>query len=155
MVLILVKLPTLTLSSATPVDTLTRQERSERMARVRGKDTRPEMALRRALHRLGYRYRLHSRTLPGRPDLVFPGRRKVIFVHGCFWHRHCGCKLARLPKSRPEFWVPKLEGNALRDARNLRAVTEMGWDAFVLWECEVARIGNHLDRITTFLGPIR
>jgi DNA mismatch endonuclease, patch repair protein len=91
-------------------DTLTLRERSERMALVRGKNTGPEMAVRKLVHRLGYRYRLHIRTLPGKPDLVFAGRRKVIFVHGCFWHRHPDktCKLARMPKSRLEFWGPKM-----------------------------------------------
>lgn len=106
------------------MDTLSPTERSARMARVKGKGSSAELTIRRLVHRLGYRYRLHGGKLPGRPDLVFPGRKKVIFVHGCFWHRHPDpdCKLARLPKSRHEFWVPKLEGNRARDLRQLAAL---------------------------------
>lgn len=101
------------------MDTLTREQRSELMAKVRGRDTKPELAVRSRLHALGYRYRLHVRKLPGSPDLVFAGRRKAIFVHGCFWHMHGGCALARMPRSRLEFWRPKLEGNQARDAVKL------------------------------------
>ena len=118
-------------------DTLTPRERSRRMAAVHAKDTQPEMLVRRLLHRLGYRYRLHRRDLPGTPDLVFPSRRSVIFVHGCFWHRHDGCALARLPKSRLEFWQGKLEGNRLRDQRKIGELNEMGWRVLVVWECEL------------------
>ncbi len=108
------------------------------MSLIRGKDTKPEMVVRRLVHSMGYRYRLHRRELPGSPDLVFSVRRKVIFVHGCFWHRHpdSTCKLARLPKSRQEFWVPKLESNASRDRRNEQALKADGWDVLVIWECE-------------------
>ncbi len=121
------------------MDTLGPSERSERMSRVRGKDTKPEMVVRRLLHGLGYRYRLHAKDLPGKPDIVFRGRRKAIYVHGCFWHRHPdpACKLARLPKSRHEFWIPKLEGNRLRDLRNQRLLEEMGWCCLSVWECEI------------------
>src|SRR5690242_6390833 len=103
-------------------DTLTKLERSERMARIRGRDTGPEWIVRKLVFSLGYRYRLHGKGLPGRPDLVFASRRAVIFVHGCFWHRHGSksCRLARLPKSRLAFWLPKLEGNKARDGRNKR-----------------------------------
>src|SRR5687767_2131660 len=97
------------------------------MARVRGRDTGPEMVVRRLVHGLGYRFRLHGRGLPGRPDLVFRSRSKVIFVHGCFWHRHKDCALARVPKSRLEFWEPKLESNRVRDESNLRALKASGW----------------------------
>lgn len=109
------------------------------MSRVRGKDTGPEMIVRRLVHALGYRYRLHKKDLPGHPDLVFASRRKAIFVHGCFWHRHAdsACKLARLPKSRQDFWVPKLEANAARDIKNQAKLREMGWDVLVIWECEL------------------
>lgn len=108
------------------------------MRRVRAKDSKPELAVRRLVHGMGYRYRLHRRALPGTPDLVFGPRRKVVFVHGCFWHRHPepSCKLARLPKSRLDFWVPKLEGNRQRDVRNIDALKELGWDSLVIWECE-------------------
>ena len=120
-------------------DTLTRTERGERMSRVRGKDTGPEMAVRRMVHAMGYRYRLHRKDLPGKPDLVFPARRKVVFVHGCFWHRHPdpACKLARLPKSRLDFWPPKLEGNRARDEANRARLRELGWEVFVAWECRL------------------
>lgn len=101
------------------------------------KDSRPEMLVRRWLHALGLRFRLHDRRLPGTPDLVFVSRRKVIFVHGCFWHRHNRCPLARLPKSRRDFWVPKLEANRLRDIRQRRELSQLGWRSLVVWECEL------------------
>lgn len=113
--------------------------RSAQMARVRGKDTKPEMVVRRAMHAAGLRYCLHDRRLPGAPDLVFPGRRVALFVHGCFWHRHDdpSCKLARLPKSRLDFWENKLEGNRLRDQRNIAQLEAAGWEVIVSWECEL------------------
>jgi DNA mismatch endonuclease (patch repair protein) len=118
------------------MDTISRKLRNRTMAAVRGKDTKPEMLVRCLAHSLGYRCRLHNRKLPGVPDLVFPGRRKIIFVHGCFWHRHPGCSLARLPKSRLEFWVPKSEGNHERDAKNVKLLRRDGWRVKVIWECE-------------------
>ena len=123
------------------MDTLTPAERSERMGRVRGKNTTPELIVRRMLHRLGYRYRLHRRDLPGKPDIVFGKRKKVIFVHGCFWHRHNdpACRLARMPKSKLDFWEPKLTSNAARDARNQNALRSMGWDFLVIWECQLTQ----------------
>lgn len=134
------------------MDTLTPGQRSARMALVRAKDTKPELVVRRLAHGLGYRYRLHRRDLPGTPDLVFPGRGKIILVHGCFWHRHMGCTLARLPKSRMDFWLPKLTANAERDARNLRALRRLGWSVMTIWECQArdtarlaSRIRRHLD----------
>lgn len=110
------------------------------MARVRGRDTKPEMRVRRALHAAGLRYRLHAKGLPGRPDLILPSRRVAVFVHGCFWHRHPDpdCKLARLPKSRLDFWIPKLEGNRARDERNKAALEALGWKVIEIWECEIA-----------------
>ncbi|WP_260292393.1 very short patch repair endonuclease [Sedimenticola hydrogenitrophicus] len=110
--------------------------RSAQMARVRGRDTKPEMRVRKALHAAGLRYRLHDRRLPGTPDLVFPSRRVALFVHGCFWHRHPGCAAARLPKTRLEFWEPKLTGNVERDGRNHAALEAAGWEVMVIWECE-------------------
>lgn len=106
------------------------------MALVRSRDTKPEMRVRKALHAAGLRYRLHDRRLPGSPDLVFPSRRVALFVHGCFWHRHEGCAAARLPKSRLEFWGPKLAGNVLRDQRQREALEADGWTVLVMWECE-------------------
>lgn len=107
------------------------------MARVHSKNTRPELLVRKMVFALGYRYRLHKRNLPGCPDLVFTPRGKVIFVHGCFWHRHSRCALARLPKSRIEFWLPKLEGNKRRDERNKRALARKGWKVLTIWECQL------------------
>ncbi|MFH1019349.1 MAG: DNA mismatch endonuclease Vsr, partial [Pseudomonadota bacterium] len=106
------------------VDTLSLKERSERMSRIRGKDSNPEMKLRRLVHGLGFRYRLHVKDLPGKPDLVLPARHAVIFMHGCFWHRHEGCKLARLPKSRLDFWQAKLEANRHRDLSHQQQLLE-------------------------------
>ncbi len=122
------------------------------MALVRGVDTKPELKVRKALHALGYRYRLHDKRLPGSPDLVFPGRRKVVFVHGCFWHRHEGCNLARLPKSRLDFWLPKLEGNRQRDVRKLEGLAELGWAATVVWECELRDMPRLTSRLVRFLN---
>ncbi len=119
------------------MDTLNPDERSERMRRIRAKDTSPEMVVRGFVHALGFRYRLHDKNLPGCPDLVFPSRRKVIFVHGCFWHRHNRCSFARLPKSRLDFWLPKLEGNRRRDVIKLRQLSRLGWKWLVIWECEL------------------
>lgn len=133
------------------VDTLTPAERSRVMRRVRSKDTKPEMLVRRLTHGLGYRYRLHDKRLPGCPDLVFRGRRKVIFVHGCFWHRHRNCALARLPKSRRDFWTPKLNANRRRDERNLRELTKAGWATLVIWECEIGDAEVLARRIRDFL----
>ena len=120
------------------MDTLSPSQRSERMSRVRNKNTKPELLVRRLVHRLGFRYRLHAGSLPGKPDLVFPRKRSVIFVHGCFWHRHVGCALCRMPKSRLEFWKPKLEANRKRDSRNQRLLRKEGWRLLIVWECQLA-----------------
>jgi DNA mismatch endonuclease, patch repair protein len=133
------------------VDSLTPEERSEIMARVRAKNTRPEMAVRKLVYALGYRYRLHERSLPGCPDLVFRSRRKVIFVHGCFWHRHAGCALARMPKSRVYFWTAKLEGNRQRDERSRRALTLEGWKVLTIWECQIGDTERSEFQIMRFL----
>ena len=133
------------------MDTLSRTERSERMARIRGRDTKPELAVRRLLHRSGFRYRLHRATLPGEPDFVFPSRRKAIFVHGCFWHRHPNCALARLPKSRLKFWLPKLKENRRRDLKNIRSLKKLGWQTFIVWECELRDLNELERRIRVFL----
>lgn len=121
------------------------------MSRIGGKDTGPEMVVRRMVHSMGYRYRLHQSKLPGRPDLVFAGRRAVIFVHGCFWHRHAGCELARMPKSRLEFWGPKLEANAARDARKIDELRAAGWRVLVVWECELVDAAKLRSRLAEFL----
>jgi DNA mismatch endonuclease (patch repair protein) len=133
------------------VDTISPEYRSEIMSRVRGKDTKPEMVVRRMLHAAGYRYRLHARDLPGKPDLVFPARRKVVFINGCFWHRHQGCAHARLPKSRTEFWTEKLERNRERDDRNVEALRELGWEVLTVWECEARDPAALMPRVVAFL----
>lgn len=117
------------------VDNLSPEERSRLMSRVRGKDTKPEMVVRRLVHSLGYRFRLHRRDLPGSPDLVFLGRRKVIFVHGCYWHRH-HCRKATMPKSNMAFWAEKFDRNVRRDHENRRELELDGWEVLVIWQCE-------------------
>ncbi|OAH19111.1 very short patch repair endonuclease [Methylorubrum populi] len=135
------------------MDTLDPERRSALMGRIRGVDTGPEMAVRRPAHRLGYRFRLHRRSLLGRPDLVFPSRRAAIFVHGCFWHRHEGCSKASTPKTRVEFWQAKFASNVERDAQVQQRLATAGWRVLVIWECETARAGE-IDRILVgFLGP--
>jgi len=135
------------------MDTLTPAERSERMGRVRCKDTGPELVVRRLVYGLGFRYRLHNRRLPGAPDLVFPRMQKAIMVHGCFWHRHSStrCKLARLPKSKLDFWLAKLESNRLRDLRNLAKLRRVGWRVLVIWECQLVEPRAVERRIVRFL----
>ncbi|MFO7904035.1 MAG: very short patch repair endonuclease [Planctomycetota bacterium] len=133
------------------MDSLTSTQRSERMSRVKAKDTKPELRVRRLVHGLGYRYRLHKRKLPGCPDLVFASRRKVIFVHGCFWHRHPGCRNTRLPKSKLDFWKPKLEANRERDLRNQRLLRQLGWTYLVVWECETGDVDRLAKKIVKFL----
>lgn len=127
-------------------DPLSQAERSERMALVRAKDTKPELRVRRLVHGMGYRYRLHYGKLPGKPDLVFPGRSKVVFVHGCFWHRHNCTMGKRLPKSRVAFWKDKLEGNRQRDMSVQRQLRKQGWDVLIVWECETA--ANNLNTLS-------
>ncbi len=135
------------------MDSLTSEERSKRMSLIRDKDTKPEMIVRRLVHSLGYRYRLHEQTLPGKPDLVFKSRRKVIFVHGCFWHRHGeSCPLTRMPKSRLEFWRPKLERNEQRDSEKQAALRAIGWDFLMIWECQLKDLDGLARRIRDFLG---
>ena len=133
------------------MDTLTPTERSEMMRRVRGKDTKPEMRVRRLLHGLGYRYRLHARELPGTPDIVFRPRKSAIFVHGCFWHRHQGCKMARLPKSRIDYWKSKLETNRSRDATHQEELDRLGWRVLIVWECETGDADALAGRLAGFL----
>ena len=123
------------------MDTFSTQKRSEVMARVRSKDTKPEMAVRRYLHNHGLRYRLHRRDLPGCPDLVFASRRVAVFVHGCFWHRHSGCRKATMPASRQDYWRDKFDATVKRDARAQAELGRTGWSALVIWECEVTSEG--------------
>jgi DNA mismatch endonuclease (patch repair protein) len=131
-------------------DPLTRSERSERMSRIRNADTKPEMIVRRLIHGMGYRYRLHAKNLPGKPDLAFSPRHKVIFVHGCFWHQH-GCGQYRMPKTRQRFWEPKLAGNKARDTKIQKALREAGWRSLIVWECQLKRSAMLKERIRRFL----
>jgi DNA mismatch endonuclease (patch repair protein) len=121
-------------------DHLNAAQRSAHMRRIRKTDTKPELAVRKLAHSLGLRFRLHRRDLPGTPDLVFPRHGKAIWVHGCFWHQHPGCRLARQPKSRLDYWLPKLRRNVERDAISRRALEAAGWQTMVVWECETKEI---------------
>jgi DNA mismatch endonuclease (patch repair protein) len=121
------------------------------MRRIRSKGMLPELAVRSMVHRMGYRFRLHRKDLPGKPDLVFASRRKVIFVHGCFWHSH-NCKAAHVPKSNPDYWVPKLQRNRLRDRKNLEALRADGWQSLVIWECELKERRAVGVQVKRFLG---
>lgn len=118
------------------MDIVSKKVRSRLMAGIRSKDTKPEMAVRSMLHRMGFRYRLHRTDLPGKPDIALPKHRKVIFVHGCFWHQHRGCSLASRPASNVDYWEPKLSGNVKRDLRNRRQLRALGWRSLVIWECQ-------------------
>lgn len=128
------------------------ESRSALMSRIGGKNTAPEIAVRRFLHALGYRFRLHRRDLPGTPDIVFPSRRKIIFVNGCFWHAH-GCRIGRPPKSRPEFWLPKLERNRSKDRRDRRALRRQEWAVMTVWQCQTRSPELLKTRLASFLGP--
>jgi DNA mismatch endonuclease (patch repair protein) len=121
------------------------------MRAIRSKDMLPEPTVRSLVHKMGYRFRLHSKDLPGKPDLVFASRRKVIFVHGCFWHSH-RCKAAHIPKSNLDYWVPKLKRNQLRDQKNVEALAANGWDVLVIWECETKDYPGVSAKVMDFLG---
>ena len=121
--------------------------RSRNMAAIRGKDTAPELAVRKMLHGMGLRFRLHRKDLPGRPDIVLPRHRTVVFVHGCFWHRHESCRFTTTPKTRREFWQAKFDGNVARDSRNQADLVELGWRVLVVWECELREAAVVHDRL--------
>ena len=137
------------------MDTLTAAQRSERMASIRSKDTKPELFVRRFLHGLGYRYRLHRRDLPGAPDLVFSSRKTAVFVHGCFWHAHEGCKIAHCPESRPGYWARKFERNKARDLKNEQALRQAGWNVITVWECQTREVSALEHQLPPLLGPPR
>jgi DNA mismatch endonuclease (patch repair protein) len=134
------------------VDTLSRVARSRLMAQIKSKGTTPEVVVRRILHRAGYRYRLHYKSLPGSPDIVFPARRKVIFVHGCFWHAHF-CQKGRVPKSNRSYWKSKLEKNVLRSNKAKAKLRNLGWKVIIVWECKTKAPDKILQRLIEFLGP--
>lgn len=134
------------------VDSISSARRSENMRRIKSKGMKPEIAVRQAVHRMGYRFRLHVAGLPGRPDLVFPRLGKIIEVRGCFWHQHSGCIDSHIPKSRVEYWLPKLSGNQKRDKENLRKLRSLGWRVLLVWECEVSKSKTLNGRLQRFLA---
>lgn len=133
------------------MDKLTPEHRSWNMQRIKSRDTKPELIVRSILHRMGYRFRLHRKDLPGKPDIVLSKYKTVIFVHGCFWHRHEGCKLAYTPKSRIDFWQKKFQSNIERDQRVVSKLIEMGWQVLIIWECEVKKKECVIERIDKYL----
>ena len=134
------------------MDRISARTRSDNMSRIRSKNTSPELLVRRELYALGFRFRLHPSDLPGKPDLVFHSRRKVIFVHGCFWHRHPKCVDGRLPKTNVEYWRPKLKRNVVRDSENQAKLRSLGWQIFTVWECELKDLGRVTKTLKKFLG---
>lgn len=133
-------------------DNLSPERRSLNMAQIRARDTTPELAVRKVLHSLGFRFRLHRKGLPGKPDIVLPRFRTIFLVHGCFWHRHAGCRFAYMPKSRIEFWKTKFDKNVVRDGVVRKALKKEGWRVFIIWECETQK-SNHLRRRLQKLLP--
>lgn len=135
-------------------DIVNKETRSRMMSGIRGKDTRPELLLRRALHARGFRYRLHPKTVTGRPDLVLPKHRVAVFVHGCFWHRHESCRLASTPATRPEFWAAKFAANILRDQKVVATLSDEGWRIAIVWECVLkkqADVHRAVDQLTDWI----
>jgi len=133
------------------LDHVTKQRRSEIMSKIRGKNTTPELVVRKIVHSLGYRYRLHAKNIPGKPDLVFIGRKKAIFVHGCFWHGH-DCNKGKPPNSNEEYWFPKLEANKIRDRKNIIDLEKMGWKVLIVWQCNLKNIDSLRDQLIKFLN---
>lgn len=136
-------------------DIVAPRRRSELMAGIRARDTAPELSVRRIAHRMGLRFRLHRKDLPGRPDLVFSRHRLVVFVHGCFWHQHDGCRFAHVPKSRVAFWVDKFAKNVARDRRNIESLHDLGWRVGVIWECETGNEDAVRIRLARLVDPER
>ncbi len=136
------------------MDTFSKEKRSEIMRAVKSKDSQAELSVRRMLHQAGFRYRLHVADLPGKPDLVFPSRRKAIFMHGCFWHSHKNCPAARRPSSNVEYWEAKLERNAKRDKENRKQLKNLGWKTIVIWECELKYPDAVFSKLTHFLDEM-
>ncbi|MDQ6707565.1 MAG: very short patch repair endonuclease [Acidobacteriota bacterium] len=136
------------------MDTLSAERRSDNMRRIRSKDTSPEITVRKLVHGMGFRYRLHVARLPGKPDLVFARLKKIIEVRGCFWHQHNGCSDSRIPKSRIDYWAPKLARNIKRDRENERQLTALGWQVLTIWECELKSPASYTQRIRRFLSRV-
>jgi DNA mismatch endonuclease (patch repair protein) len=140
------------------VDKLTPEHRSWNMGRIKSGDTKPELTVRSIFHRMGYRFRLHRKDLPGKPDIVLPKYKTVIFVHGCFWHRHEGCKYAYTPKSRTDFWQEKFQSNVERGRKVVNELIKMGWHVLIIWECEIKtpeRVSEIIQRFLEKLAPAR
>ena len=133
-------------------DVFTPEERSRIMAKVKGANTTPEKTVRSLIHRMGYRFRLHVKELPGKPDIVLPRHKKIILIHGCFWHQHEGCSQAARPTSNTDYWNKKLDRNMIRDNGNMQRLEYLGWDVLVLWECEIKNQDLLLERLTSFLS---
>lgn len=134
------------------MDVLTPEQRSRNMAAIKSRNTKPEVIVRQILHALGFRFRLHRKDLPGRPDIVLPKYRTIVLVHGCFWHQHSGCKLASNPSSRKDYWRPKLNRNVERDKQNMELLRQSGWHVIIVWECELKDINQVKQRL---IGEIR
>ena len=139
------------------MDVVTPDRRSENMRNIRSKGMKPELVVRKLTHGMGYRYRLHRKDLPGKPDLVFLGRKKAIFVHGCFWHQHpsTSCKIVRLPKSNQDYWLPKLRKNTAKDVAVREQLHNAGWRSLIIWECETKNGEKLRKKIAKFLGPTK
>lgn len=135
-------------------DTVSTATRSRIMSRIKSKGTKPEVIVRRLIHGLGYRYRLHRSDLPGRPDLVFPSRRKVVFVNGCFWHYHSGCPQAHIPASNRHYWLPKLTRTRTRDEQNCALLEDQGWSVTTVWDCQLKDMANLTERLVCFLEEV-
>jgi DNA mismatch endonuclease (patch repair protein) len=136
------------------MDHLTKEKRSWNMSRIRSKDTGPEVVFRRLIHRAGFRYRLHVKTLPGKPDLVLKKYKTVVFIHGCFWHKHEGCKRGNKPKSNNGYWDAKLNRNVERDKENTRRLQADGWNVLVIWECELKDLDSVMKKFLTFIASV-
>jgi len=137
------------------MDNISPERRSEIMSRVQSLNTKPEMIVRKLVYSLGYRYRIHPKDVPGKPDLVFKGRKKVIFVHGCFWHRHEGCLNTRTPKSRVGFWEEKFRKNQERDRAHYKKLSQAGWKYLIIWECQVKNTENLEQQVFQFLEELK
>jgi DNA mismatch endonuclease (patch repair protein) len=137
------------------MDKISKEKRSKNMSKIRSKNTKPELLVRSIIHQMGYRFRLHVPDLPGKPDIVLPRHRKIIFVHGCFWHQHKNCKIAHKPKSRISYWQPKLNANKKRHRKHMRTLKSLGWNCIVVWECETKNLNKMKAKLQEFLGNKR
>jgi DNA mismatch endonuclease (patch repair protein) len=135
-------------------DTVSKEQRSRNMSLIRSTETKPEAFVRSVLHRLGFRFRKNVKTLPGKPDIVLPRYKTVIFVHGCFWHQHPGCRRSTIPKSNIEYWIPKLTRNVERDVQHKKALEDDGWKVFVIWECETKKMEAIIEKVKRILPEI-